>query len=87
MKKVLVPVLKPGMVVVIDNARFHKSKKIVELIEAAGCRLIFLPPYSPDYNPIEHWWTTVKNAIRAAAEKGQDFYRAAIQALGKMCEA
>jgi len=84
---VLVPVLKPGMVVVIDNARFHKSKKIVELIEAAGCRLIFLPPYSPDYNPIEHWWTAVKNAIRRAAEGKRDFYKAAIQALGKMCGA
>ena len=86
-KQVLVPALRPGMVVVIDNARFHKSKKIVELIEAARCRLIFLPPYSPDYNPIEHWWTTVKNAIRAAAEKVKDFYRAAIQALEEMCEA
>ena len=86
-KQVLVPALRPGMVVVIDNARFHKSKKIVELIETAGCRLIFLPPYSPDYNPIEHWWTAVKNAIRATAEKVKDFYRAAIQALGKMCGA
>lgn len=86
-KRVLVPTLRPGMVIVIDNARFHKSKKIVELIESAGCRLIFLPPYSPDYNPIEHWWTAVKNAIRAAAEKRKDFYRAAIQTLGKMCAA
>ena len=86
-QQVLVPALKPGMVVVIDNASFHKSKKIVELIQAASCKIIFLPPYSPDFNPIEHHWTTVKNAIRRAAEKTKDFYEAAIQALGEMCVA
>ena len=75
------------MVVVIDNASFHKSKKIVELIQAANCKIIFLPPYSPDFNPIEHHWTAVKNAIRKAAEKAKDFYEAAIQTLGEMCAA
>ena len=43
-----------GNVVVMDNASFHKSEKIQELIEAAGCLLDYLPPYSPDLNPIEH---------------------------------
>ena len=81
----MVPALKPGMVVVIDNASFHKSKKVVELVQAANCRIIFLPPYSPDFNPIEHHWAAVKNAIRKAAEKIEDFYRAAIQELGKTC--
>ena len=75
------------MVLVIDNARFHKSKKVVQLIEAAGCRIIFLPPYSPDFNPIEHHWTAVKNAIRKTVETVKDFYEAAIQALGAMCKA
>ena len=75
------------MVLVIDNARFHKSKKVVQLIEAVGCRIIFLPPYSPDLNPIEHHWTAVKNAIRKAAAKGRIFYEAAIKALGEMCAA
>ena len=84
---VLVPALKPGMVVIIDNASFHKSKKIAELIEAAGCRIIFLSPYSPDFNPIEHHWTAVKNAIRKAAQDIKDFYEAAVDALGKMCAA
>ena len=84
-EQVLVPVLKPGMVLVIDNASFHKSKKIIELVEAAGCRVIFLPPYSPDFNPIEHHWSAVKNAIRRTAETVQDFYEAAIQALGEVC--
>ena len=86
-EQILVPALRPGMVVVIDNARFHKSKKIIALIEAAGCRIIFLPPYSPDFNPIEHHWAAVKNAIRKAAEHITDFYDAAVQALGGMCEA
>ena len=45
--------LKPGQVVVMDNASFHKSRTIRELIEQAGCHLVFLPPYSPDLNKIE----------------------------------
>ncbi len=75
------------MVIVIDNASFHKSKKIIDLIKAVDCRIIFLPPYSPDFNPIEHHWAAVKNAIRKAAEKVKDFYEAAIIALGEMCAA
>ena len=53
---VLVPTLKSGMTVIIDNASFHKSLSIKKLIEAAGCQLIYLPPYSPDLNPIEHYF-------------------------------
>lgn len=86
-EQVLVPALKPGMVLIIDNARFHKSKKITALIEAAKCRIIYLPPYSPDFNPIEHHWTAVKNAIRSAAESIKDFYDAAVQVLGERCTA
>lgn len=86
-EQVLAPALKPGMVVVIDNARFHKSKKVVELIEAVGCRIIFLPPYSPDLNPIEHWWTAIKMAIRKSAEGAKDFYESAVNTLGEMCTA
>lgn len=84
---VLAPVLRPGMVVIIDNASFHKSKKVIALIEAVGCRVIFLPPYSPDFNPIEHLWTAVKNAIKKAAQGITDFYEAAVKALGEMCMA
>jgi len=56
----LLPVLPNGNVVVMDNASFHKSEKIQELIEAAGCLLEFLPPYSPDLNPIENKWAQAK---------------------------
>jgi len=82
---VLAPALKPEMVVVIDNASFHKSKKTIELIEAAGCRIIFLPPYSPDFNPIEHFWAAIKSSIRKLAESSKDFYEAAIQVLVEKC--
>jgi len=73
------------MIVVIDNASFHKSKKAEALIEAAGCKLIFLPPYSPDFNPIEHHWSALKNAIRKAAFLASDFFEAALQTLGQLC--
>jgi transposase len=63
-EEVLVPTLKAGMTVIIDNASFHKSIKIKISIEAAGCKLIYLPPYSPDLNPIEHYWHKIKTAIR-----------------------
>jgi transposase len=84
-EQVLAPALKPGMVLIIDNASFHKSKKIVAIIEAVGCRIIFLPPYSPDFNPIEHHWAAVKHAIRKAAESVKNVYEASVQAIGEMC--
>jgi transposase len=60
----LVPILKLGQVVVMDNATFHKSEKTRKLIEDARCKLIFLPPYSPDLNPIEIFWANLKAKIR-----------------------
>lgn len=63
-EQVLIHELKPGQVVIMDNAAFHKSPKTRELIEAAGCFLIFLPPYSPDLNPIEIYWANLKARIK-----------------------
>lgn len=63
-EQILVPQLKPDMTIIIDNASFHKSNTIKKLIEKAKCQLIFLPPYSPDLNPIEHYWYKIKNVIR-----------------------
>ena len=60
----LLPELKPGQVLVMDNASFHKGPLVREVVEAAGCRILYLPPYSPDLNPIEHQWFRVKNAVR-----------------------
>lgn len=70
--------LKPGQVVIMDNASFHKSAKIKELIESTGCRLIYLPPYSPDLNPIEHMWANLKKLIRKHKDR-QDNLSLAIQ--------
>jgi transposase len=60
----LVPVLKPGQIVIYDHASFHKSAKARQVIEAAGCTQKFLPPYSPALNPIEHYWSPLKQRIR-----------------------
>lgn len=64
-EKFLCPTLKPNQIVVMDNATFHKSEKTKMLIENAGCRLLFLPPYSPDFNPIEIFWANFKAKIRS----------------------
>jgi len=65
----LCPTLRAGDVVCMDNLSAHKSPKVRQAIEAVGCRLQYLPPYSPDYNPIENLWSKVKEALRAAAER------------------
>ena len=53
----LIPVLKPGQKLVIDNATFHKGGHIEELVKGAGCEIWYLPPYSPDLNKIERCWS------------------------------
>jgi transposase len=60
----LLPQLQPGDVIVIDNASFHHSQSIEEIVVAAGCELWYLPPYSPDLNKIERWWFVFKNWMR-----------------------
>ncbi len=61
---ILIPTLKPGQTLVLDNATFHKGGRIAELVEAAQCRLLYLPPYSPDLNKIEKCWSWLKARIR-----------------------
>jgi transposase len=63
-EEVLLPTLKEGMTIIWDNATFHQSGKIRAFIEKAGCHLLFLPTYSPDLNPIEHYWAKLKALIR-----------------------
>lgn len=66
-EQVLVPELRPGDVVVMDNLSSHKRARTRGLIERAGAKLIFLPPYSPDFNPIEMVFSKVKQLLRSLA--------------------
>ena len=63
---VLIPTLRPGDVVILDNLSPHKDEETIRLIEQAGARVQHLPPYSPDFNPIENMWSKVKERLRAA---------------------
>ena len=65
----LVPTLQTGDVVILDNLATHKIRGIVEAIEAAGARLLYLPPYSPDFNPIENMWSKIKQTLRSQAPR------------------
>lgn len=69
-KTMLIPSLKPGDVVIWDNATFHKSNQLANAFKQAGIGLLFLPPYSPDLNPIEQYWATLKAWIRALNQPG-----------------
>lgn len=72
------------MTLIIDNASFHKSKQIIEIIESVNCKIIFLPPYSPDLNPIEHHWSGIKRSIRKMATSFENFYDAIVEVLGNV---
>ena len=76
--QVLVPELRPGDVVVMDNLSSHKGPRVRALIEAAGAALLFLPPYSPDFNPIEMAFSKLKAILRKAAARTVDALWAAI---------
>jgi transposase len=68
-EQILVPTLRPGDVVVIDNLGSHKGKAVRRAIRATGAKLFFLPPYSPDLNPIEQVFAKLKTLLRKAAER------------------
>jgi transposase len=67
--QVLVPELKPGDIVIMDNLGSHKGRAVRAAIEAAGANLLYLPPYSPDFNPIENAFSKLKALLRKAAER------------------
>ena len=71
-EQVLVPDLGPGDVVIMDNLSSHKGPRVRALIEAAGATVRFLPPYSPDFNPIEKAFSKLKAMLRKAAERTVD---------------
>ena len=71
-REALVPILKPGQVLVMDNLQVHKSAQVIQLIEATGARVLHLPPYSPDYNPIEMAISKTKTVLRKLAQRTVD---------------
>ena len=77
-EQVLVPVLKPGQVVVLDNLPAHKYPEVEAAIQGAGCRLLFLPRYSPEFNPIEPCWSKLKNELRSRAARSLESLQAAV---------
>jgi len=68
-EQLLVPTLLPGQIVVLDNLPVHKSARARQLIEGAGCRVLFLPAYSPDFNPIELAFAKLKQTLRSVAAR------------------
>ena len=83
--EVLVPALRPGDIVIMDNLSPHKSDPTLTLITNAGAQVLFLPAYSPDLNPIEKMWSKVKNLLRGAeARTPADLITAIGQALAKV---
>lgn len=76
---VLSPTLETGDIVVMDNLSAHKAQRVRELIEARGARLVYLPPYSPDFNPIERCWSKIKTFLRAAKARTSERLNEAIK--------
>jgi transposase len=80
-EQVLAPTLKPGDIVVMDNLGSHKGKAVRQAIRAAGARLLFLPKYSPDLNPIEQLFAKIKHFLRDTAERT---FRTVCDAVGRL---
>lgn len=78
LERMLIPQLRPGDIVVLDNLSSHKGPRVQHLIEAAGARLRYLPPYSPDFNPIENAFAKLKALLRKEAARTIDALWAAI---------
>jgi transposase len=78
-EKMLMPMLRAGQIVVMDNLGAHKPRRIRELIEGQGCELLYLPAYSPDYNPIEEAFSKIKKFLRKVGARSRE---ALVEALG-----
>jgi transposase len=78
------PTLKPGDIVVLDNLSAHKNQETRDLIESVGAELWFLPPYSPDLNPIEKMWSKIKSILRTLKARTEE---SLINAIAKAFEA
>ena len=75
----LAPTLRPGQIVVLDNLSAHKGASIREVIEARGCQLLFLPPYSPDFTPIEQAFSKIKAILRGLGARSKEALQEAVR--------
>ena len=82
----LIPNLKPGHTIIMDNASWHKRGNIAKMIHEAGCDILYLPPYSPDFNPIEKIWAKVKNIAQKWMDDFFSFHDAIDYALCKVSQ-
>lgn len=78
-ERFLAPSLKPGQIVIMDNLSIHKRQKVRELIEARGCEVLFLPPYSPDFSPIEEAFSKIKAVLRKIGARTRDALQEALE--------
>lgn len=85
LEQILVPQLKPGQVIILDNASFHKSKTSLAIIQKAECEVLFLPPYSPDLNPIEKFWANFKRNVKEVLSLYSTLAEAIDQSFLKVC--
>ncbi len=79
----VLPKLRPGQVVIMDNPRVHHIDGVRQLIEEAQCRLLYLPTYSPELNPIEECWSKMKAGLRAIKARTQDVLETAVQVVAR----
>jgi transposase len=83
-ERVLAPALTPGQVIVMDNLSSHKGSRVRELVEGRGCELLYLPPYSPDLNPIEEAFAKLRVLLRKAGARARE---ALLEAMGRALDA
>lgn len=87
MKKLLLPKLRAGQYVVMDNISFHKQEVVKTVVESVGARVVFLPPYSPDLSPIEKMWSKIKEILkRKKPRTNAEFHHALFGAVGAVNE-
>ena len=84
LQRVLAPSLRPGRILVLDNLSVHKGGRVREIVEEAGCELLYLPPYSPDLNPIEQAFSKVKGLLRKAEARTRG---GLVEAMGRALDA
>ena len=83
-ERALAPTLKGGQIIVVDNLSAHKGERVRELIEERGCELLYLPPYSPDLNPIEEAFSKIEGLLRKTEARSRE---ALVEALGRAISA